>query len=386
MNTAVSPLQNHVPERDAVVGHNTGFRCEIDKLSQADWNSLLTQFSDAVIHQSATFGSLRWGADKISSIILYEHDQPVAVAQLAIVSMPLLGAGIAHCKFGPLWRRRGQPERLEIYLEMLNAMRAEYAVRRGLLLRLKPWELPATSGQLSMLRQNAGFAVQPHMPMYHTFVIDTSRSIEQLRAGFHSKWRYNLKKAEQQALTITRSNDAAAAETFMQLYGEMRDIKSFVDTSEIDLLPGLIRELPEALRPSIFIARSDGKPVAAIVISLIGETAYYLFGATANEGRESGASYVLFWQAICWLKEANCRWFDLVGSTPQGTGGGAGYRRFKAGMTADNGDEYHMADWEVSSNWRSYVVVHGGTRLRALLRDLRHGFNGIRERLLNKPG
>ena len=297
------------------------------------------------------------------------------------VSMPLLGAGIAHCKFGPMWHRHNHPERPEIYSEMLAAMRAEYAVRRGLVLRLKPWETIVNSGSLSMLRQNSGLAVQIHMPLYHTFIIDMSRSIDELRAGFHSKWRYNLKKAEQQELMITQGNDAAAAATFMQLYSEMRDIKTFVDTSEIDLLPGLVRDLPAALRPSIFIAHSDNKPVAAIVISIIGETAYYLFGATA-----SGASYVLFWRAICWLKEKNCRWFDLVGSQPQGTGGGAGYRRFKSGMTADNGDEYHMADWEISGNWRSHLLVHGGTRLRAVSRDLRHGLNGIRERLVHKAG
>ena len=156
-------------------------------------------------------------------------------------------------------------------------MRAEYAVRRGLVLRLKPWETTAAAGSLSMSRQTAGLAVQTHLALYHTFVIDMTRSLEELRAGFHSKWRYNLKKAEQQALMITRSNDAAAAETFMQLYREMRDIKSFVDTSEIDLLPGLIRELPEALRPYIFTAHSDGKPVAAIVISIVGDTAFYFF-------------------------------------------------------------------------------------------------------------
>jgi hypothetical protein len=267
---------------------------------------------------------------------------------------------------------------------MLDTMYAEYAVRRGLVLRLKPWEADAGSSQLAMLRQGAGFAVQTKLPAYHTFVLGMAKSLEELRAGFHSKWRYNLKKAEQQALEITRASNSAAADTFMQLYGEMRDIKSFVDTSEIDLLPALMRELPADLRPMIFIAHSEGKPVAAIVISLIGETAYYLFGATGNDGRSSGASYVLFWHAICWLKESDCRWFDLVGSQPQGTGGGPGYRRFKSGMTGTNGAEFHMADWEAGGNRRSLLIVHGATRLRMTMRNLRHALNGLRERLTHK--
>jgi len=366
---------------------SAAFHYAVDSLGAAEWNTLLAEFSDAVIHQSAAFGALRWGTEEVSNIVLYEDDQPVAAAQVIVVRMPLLRAGVAHCKFGPMWRRRGQPERTEIYEQILQVMRDEYAVRRGLALRLKPWETIGTlPGQLAMLRQTAGFAIQAQLPLYHTYILDMSRSIEELRAGFHSKWRYNLKKAEKQALTITRSSDPTAAETFMRLYRAMRDIKNFVDTSEIDILPGLMRDLPENLRPSVFIAHSEGEPVAAIVISRVGDTAYYLFGATANEGRSSGASYVLFWNALCWLRESDCRWFDLVGSRPQGTGGGAGYRRFKSGMTGDNGEEYHMADWEVCHNIRSYIAVHGGTRLRAILRDVRHGLNGIRERLLRRPG
>ena len=37
-------------------------------------------------------------------------------------------------------RRRGQSQRPEVYRAVLSAMRAEYAGRRGLLLRVKPWE------------------------------------------------------------------------------------------------------------------------------------------------------------------------------------------------------------------------------------------------------
>ncbi len=362
-----------------------GFHHAVDTLSPSEWNTLVSRFSDAAIHQTSVFGALRWGADKLSHIVLYERDEPVAAAQVIVVTVPLLGTGIAHCKFGPLWRRRGAPARLTVYRAMLSAMREEYAGRRGLVLRIKPWETEADDGPLARARIEAGFEMQAQLPRYHTFVLDLSRSLEELRAGFHHKWRYNLKKAEKQALTVTRGHTAADADTYMQLYAEMRDLKTYVDTSEVDLLPALMRELPEGLRPEVFVAHADGRPAAAIVISLIGDTAYYLFGATGEAGRNNGASYVLFWEALQWLKERDCRWFDLVGSQPQGTGGGVGYRRFKSGMTGKNGDEYHMADWDAIASWRSRIVVHGGTRLRELSRAVRHELNGIRERLLGRP-
>jgi hypothetical protein len=171
---------------------------------------------------------------------------------------------------------------------------------------------------------------------------------------------------------------------YMQLYAEMRSLKTFVDTSEVDLLPELTSDIPDARRPTVFIAYNSGQPVAAIVISIIGKVAYYMFGATGDAGRKTGASYVLFWQAMIWLKKQDCTSFDLVGSRPQGTGGGAGYRRFKSGMTGKNGDEYHMADWEVSGSRLSYFVIHGGTFVRDRLRGVRYGLNGVREWISRK--
>lgn len=357
------------------------YRCAIDTLSPTEWNAALATFADASIHSTREFGVLRWGPEKLSQIVLYDNDEIVAMAQVIIVAMPALGTGIAHCKFGPVWRRMGRAENIDVYREILLAMRAEYVDRQGLLLRIKPWELDDTDNQLGDARESAGLQAQPDMPRYHTFVLDMSRSIDELRAGFNQKWRYNLKKAEKHPLEIVQATGPEQADVYMQLYAEMRDLKSYVDTSEVDMLPGLSDTLTAAIKPTIFVAYSEGVPAASIVISMVGNTAYYLFGATGNAGRNGGASYVLFWQAMIWLKEQDCRWFDLVGSQPHGTGGDVGYRRFKSGMTGKNGAEYHMQDWELSGSWKSYLVVHGGSYLRDKLRAVRHGLNGFKERL-----
>lgn len=380
-NTAARSLDHSTAAVSPVGAVENRFRVEVDNLGPDDWHAVVALFSDASIHQTWSFGALRWGNGKLHHLVLYENDSVVAAAQLAVVSVPLLRTGIAHCKFGPMWRSWNMPERPEIYHETLKAMRAEFADKRGLVLRVKPWTTDITNDSHDAARREAGLEIQPQLAQYHTFVIDMSRSVDELRAGFSQKWRYNLRKAEKHSLEITHGHDSAAAEVFMQLYAEMRDLKTFVDTSEIELLPDLTRNLPEAMRPTVFIAYCDGQAAAAIVISLIGTTAFYLFGATGSAGRNNGASYVLFWHAMNWLNGLDCRWFDLVGSRPQGTGGGAGYRRFKSGMTGKNGDEYHMSDWEISGSRRGHIVVHGGTFLRDKIRSLRHGLNSVKERL-----
>jgi hypothetical protein len=354
----------------------------VDNVSQEQWHEIVAGFDDAVIHQTWTFGALRWGQrrGKLSHIILYENDNIVAAAQLAIVSG--FGMGIAHCKFGPMWRVDRLDERIDVYREMLLAMQEEYAGRGKLALRVKPWFATPIDESLDAAMRAAGLVQQVQFRPYSTFVIDMSRSMDELRAGFHQKWRYNLKKAEQQPVEISRASDVAAAAEFRRLYAEMREIKTFADISEVHILDGLLHELPDGLRPTIFLAHYEGRPVAAIVLSHIGNTAYYLFGATAREGRRCGASYLLFWDAMKWLKERDCRWFDLVGSTPREADGSEGYRRFKSGIAGkNNGREVHMVDWEVCSNWRSHVLVHGGTRLRQKVRTMQRNLSSLKKRL-----
>jgi len=360
---------------------SAGFHCVVDSITKDQWHDIVAKFDDASIHQTWSFGAFRWGEEKLSHLVLYENAEIVAAAQVIIVSVPQLKAGIAHCKFGPMWRLRGKAERSEIYAKMLQAMRDEYAGRRGLLLRIKPWETDDPDGQYRAVRESSGLQRQLKLPEYDTFVIDMSRSVEELRAGFSQKWRYNLKKATKKKLVVSRANDKQAAQVFMDLYAEMRGLKSFVDTSEVDLLMALIEDLPAALKPTILTATQDERPAASIVVSSIGQTSHYLFGATGDIGRKTGASYLLFWDALNWLKEGDCRWFDLVGSRPQGTGGGVSYRRFKAGLTGKNGEEFHMSDWEVCDRLRSKLVVHGGTMLRWQIRGIRHQINAAKERL-----
>ena len=355
------------------------FRVEVDSLNPDTWTDVVKQFDDGCIHQTHSFGATIWGDERASHLLLFEEDIIVAATQVITVHIPGLGAGIAHCKFGPMWQRDGQ-ERLEIYRKILHAMREEYAVRRGLFLRIKPWELAVSAAPYAECRTAAGFRSDPKSPGYETFVLDIGNPLDELRTGLKSKWRYNLKKAEKRDIEIKQSSDLSGADDFMSVYGEMRDIKTFVDTTSVTELKDLMKGLPDALCPTVFTAYLGGKPAASIVISHLGNVGYYLYGATAAEGRSSGASYVLFWTAIEWLQSRNCRFFDLVGSRARGTGGSVGFRRFKEGLTGRNGNEELMQDWEVCDQWLSRIFVGVGTWLRWSSRRLRYFLNSVRER------
>ena len=64
---------------------------------------------------------------------------------------------------------------------------------------------------------------------------------------------------------------------------------------------------------ALFIAEFEGRPLAAIIVSVIGPKATYLYGASGNEERQRMPTYALQWTAMQWAKARGCTQYDLWG-------------------------------------------------------------------------
>ena len=134
---------------------------------------------------------------------------------------------------------------------------------------------------------------------------------------------------------LFRSSELVGAEqyrTFATLHAAMVERKQFADGDPIDLVPRMMAELPDALRPRVFVARHNGQPVAGAVIGVHGDTAYYLFGASNGEALPLKAGYALQWAIVQWLRGRSARWYDLGGEA-----GESGLRQFKKGLVGKHG-------------------------------------------------
>jgi len=63
----------------------------------------------------------------------------------------------------------------------------------------------------------------------------------------------------------------------------------------------------------LFLAEYEGRLLAGLFAVALGDTACYLYGASADEGRELMPSYLLQWEAMAWARERGCRAYDLWG-------------------------------------------------------------------------
>ena len=69
---------------------------EVDGMTPESWSDVLRQFSDANVYQTWAYGAVQWGADQLSHLVLRQSGRLVAAAQLRIVRLPFVRAGLAY--------------------------------------------------------------------------------------------------------------------------------------------------------------------------------------------------------------------------------------------------------------------------------------------------
>src|SRR4051794_28000500 len=78
------------------------FTAEIDRTTEIEWGSLLAGFADANIYQTFAYGAVSWGEKQLSHMVLRRGHEAVAIAQVRIVRVPVVGSGVAYVRWGPV--------------------------------------------------------------------------------------------------------------------------------------------------------------------------------------------------------------------------------------------------------------------------------------------
>jgi len=307
------------------------FSREVDQQTPASWGDVLAQFEDASIYQTWAYGAVRWGARNLSHLVLRKDGQVLAAAQLRIARVPVLPAGIAYLRWGPLCHRKGQVLDPGTVAEMMRSLRDEYCGRRGLTLQVIPGACPGDVRGMAYedACAKAGLHPDPAAPCYRTVMVDLSPAAEVMRKQLDQKWRNQLNRSEKNGLVLEVSDKPEAYREFVTLYGGMLERKQFETTVDVDEFDRIQALLDGPARMQVFLAKKDGESVGALVCSHMGDTAIYLLGATNEKARELKASYFLQWQVMLWMKDRGARRYDLGGIDPVANPGGY---HFKSGF------------------------------------------------------
>jgi lipid II:glycine glycyltransferase (peptidoglycan interpeptide bridge formation enzyme) len=223
-----------------------------------------------------------------------------------------------------------------------------------------PYAAPINGEMVVSILEAEGLRRHRLLTASERFLVNLSLPVDKLYMGLHSTWRHNLRRAQRQGLEAVEVDGHKAVDLFTPLYHKMLKRKSFTDHSAIGQFPQFYADLPGPLKPRVVLCLDRGEPVAGNVISFVGDTAVYLFGATNERGLEVRGGYFLHWWVVNWLREQGYRWYDLGGDE-----GNAGLRRFKAHLVGNCGVITHLpGDFNLCGSVPSLVTARFATGLK----------------------
>jgi hypothetical protein len=299
----------------------------------AGWDALVANFSDVCLEQTASYMESRWGGSRLCGLALrgVMSGEVEAAALVVVAAVPVLKAGLAYVKFGPMWRRRDEPVRPSVLTAALSAIRREFSELRGLVTRVMPPADPEHAPVWTRSLSEAGFHKRTEVQYPERYLVDLSLPENEQLKSLAAKWRANLRKVSP-TVTVREADPRTELPAFLALYESMRDRKQFADHHRIENLTAFINKTSAALHPRLFLACAEGRPVAASMVVEAGDYAFVPYSATNSEALPLRAGYALRWEIMSRLRGSPARWLDLGGDE-----GDSGLRHFKAGNVGARG-------------------------------------------------
>ncbi len=180
----------------------------------------------------------------------------------------------------------------------------------------------------------------------YTFILDLTKSEEELLKNMHPKTRYNIRVAQKHNVEIVEDNSDEAFQEYLRLTHETTKRQGFYAHTENyhrlmwHTLKTQNSKLKtqnsdtEKLTAHLFLAKYKNETLAAWIIFVYGDTLYYPYGASSSTHRETMTNNLLMWEVIKFGKKMGLKKFDMwgaLGTNPDPKDPWFGFHRFKQG-------------------------------------------------------
>jgi lipid II:glycine glycyltransferase (peptidoglycan interpeptide bridge formation enzyme) len=177
--------------------------------------------------------------------------------------------------------------------------------------------------------------VSPKVAFYpYSYIMDLTKTEEQLLEAMHPKTRYNIKIANRHNVQIVEDTSDRGFEIYLKLLFDTTKRQGFYLHSQ-DYHRNLWRIMKPTGIPHIVLAKYNGQVLAAFMLFVLKDKLFYPYGASLDTNREVMAPTLLMWESIKLGKSYGCTTFDTwgcLGPDAKETQQGFGFHRFKQGF------------------------------------------------------
>jgi len=268
-------------------------------VSFAEWNNFIKDHPDAHLLQTGEWGELKSAFGWEPVRIILDNGNGV---QILFRRLPL-GLTLAYLpKLAILNQLLVENEKF--WQEVDAVCKKHYAV----FLKIEPdvWEsefAPIDSSHFAIRRSMHN--IQPP----RTIVVDLRGSEEEILARMKQKTRYNIRLAAKKGVTVRPWDDLPAFHEMMLVTGGrdgfgVHSLKYYQRAYDLFQPTGMAE---------LLVAEYQGKPLAALMVFVHGQRAWYVYGASNDEERNRMPTYRLQWEAMRWARSKGAEEYDLWG-------------------------------------------------------------------------
>lgn len=227
--------------------------------------------------------------------------------------------------------------------------------------RLRP-EIKTNQEALDFFKKMGSLPAPIHLHAENTWILDITKSDDELLAGMRKSTRYLIKKSLNIGLTFETTTDLEKARYLTNLQKETVARHGFVGFSN-SLFKAQLATFGKDREGTLYLCKKGREVLAAAIIIFYGSSAYYHHSASTSKYRDLPFSYFLQWNIIADAKKRGKNFYNFWGVAPTDDPKHrfAGVTLFKKGFGGTQIDWLHAQDFPLSP---FYI----GTRLFETLR------------------
>ncbi len=213
--------------------------------------------------------------------------------------------------------------------EMIDELLKIGAEKHAIFIQLEPNVLSNVQLPISNVLRKS------HHPLFtkYTFILDITKSEDELIKSMHAKTRYNIGVAQKHGVMVKEDNSPEAFSQYIRLTQKTTQRQGFYAHSIT-----YHRKMWEIMRGAriahLWTATYKNEILAAWIIFIWKDTVYYPYGASSRNHRDVMAPNLLLWEIAKWAKKQGIKYFDLwgaLGPHPDVNDPWYGFHRFKEG-------------------------------------------------------
>lgn len=306
------------------------------------------------IMQSWEWGEFRKNlGTKLQRFGIYQNDKLTEAFQLTFHKIPLTSFYVGYLPKGPF------PD-----TDLAKALAQIGEEEKCAFIKVEPNTEVARVESLES-RVDYKFQKSPK-PLFTKFnyVLDLTKSEEEILKNMHPKFRYNIKVAQKHKVWVEERVDDQALDIHLKLHFDTTKRQGFHSHNQ-SYHQQVWKNLKQAGTAKILIAQvapeEDNKPIplASWMLFIFKDTLYYPYGGSSEEYKNVMASNLLAWETIKLGKKLGLKKFDLWGAADPKKGvldPFAGFTRFKSGMGAELIE--YIGTYDLVLNWPVYILFN----------------------------